>query len=89
MARKDSVVIHSVRLGLGLNFSVFHFEVLQNLDVACKTARVAFEDAIAEPDQQALKFGVRSVIAKEMFSSVKLAREIDESVETVTALCPR
>ena len=56
---------------------------LQNLVVACKTANVAFEDTIAEPDQQSLDFGARSVIAKEMFSAVKLAREIDEPASDV------
>ena len=34
-------------LGLGLNYSVFQFEVLSNPDEACKMARTAFEDAIA------------------------------------------
>merc|ERR1712211_26863 len=48
IAEKDLVVTHPIRLGLALNFSVFQYEVLQNPDEACKMARVAFEDAIAE-----------------------------------------
>ena len=48
VAEKDLVVTHPIRLGLALNFSVFQYEVLQNPDEACKMARVAFEDAIAE-----------------------------------------
>jgi 14-3-3 protein epsilon len=33
-----------------LNFSVFYYEVLNNPEEACKMARQAFEDAIAELD---------------------------------------
>merc|ERR1711862_28376 len=50
VAEKDLAVTHSIRLGLALNFSVFQYEVLQNPYEACKMARTAFEDAIAELD---------------------------------------
>merc|ERR1712088_312675 len=50
VAEKDLVVTHPIRLGLALNYSVFLYEVLQNPDDACKMARQAFEDAIAELD---------------------------------------
>merc|ERR1712113_1266081 len=50
VAEKDLAVTHPIRLGLALNFSVFQYEVLQNMDEACKMARTAFEDAIAELD---------------------------------------
>jgi len=50
IATKDLVVTHPIRLGLALNFSVFHYEVLENQEEACKMARSAFEDAIAELD---------------------------------------
>merc|ERR1712136_606508 len=53
IAEKDLVVTHPIRLGLALNFSVFQYEVLQSPDEACKMARVAFEDAIAELDNVA------------------------------------
>jgi len=43
-------VTHPIRLGLALNFSVFYYEVLNNPEEACKMARQAFEDAIAELD---------------------------------------
>merc|ERR1712194_123698 len=43
-------VTHPIRLGLALNFSVFHYEVLNNPEAACTMARKAFEDAIAELD---------------------------------------
>ena len=33
-----------------MNFSVFYYEVLNRSDEACKLARQAFEDAIAELD---------------------------------------
>merc|ERR1740138_1639186 len=46
-------VTHPIRLGLALNYSVFQYEVLSNPDDACKLARTAFEDAIAELDNVA------------------------------------
>merc|ERR1712232_1246670 len=50
VAEKDLVVTHPIRLGLALNYSVFLYEVLSKPDEACKMARTAFEDAIAELD---------------------------------------
>merc|ERR1712139_725499 len=49
-AAEGLAVTHPIRLGLALNFSVFHYEVLNNPEEACKMARTAFEDAIAELD---------------------------------------
>merc|ERR1719305_1498288 len=49
-ATTQLAVTHPIRLGLALNFSVFHYEVLGNPEEACKMARQAFEDAIAELD---------------------------------------
>merc|ERR1712107_350499 len=53
VAEKDLAVTHPICLGLALNFSVFQYEVLQNPEEACKMARTAFEDAIAELDNVA------------------------------------
>merc|ERR1711862_224762 len=53
VANKDLAVTHPIRLGLALNYSVFQYEVLANPDEACKMARTAFEDAIAELDNVA------------------------------------
>jgi len=53
VAEKGLAVTHPIRLGLALNYSVFQYEVLQNPDDACKMARTAFEDAIAELDNVA------------------------------------
>lgn len=50
IAEKDLVVTHPIRLGLALNYSVFQYEVLQQPEEACRMARKAFEDAIAELD---------------------------------------
>jgi 14-3-3 protein epsilon len=41
---------HPIRLGLALNFSVFYYEILNSPDQACKLAKQAFDDAIAELD---------------------------------------
>merc|ERR1712066_460962 len=53
VAEKDLAVTHPIRLGLALNYSVFTYEVLSRPDEACKMARQAFEDAIAELDNVA------------------------------------
>lgn len=41
---------HPIRLGLALNFSVFYYEIMNNHEQACKLAKQAFDDAIAELD---------------------------------------
>jgi len=51
LAQQELAATNPLRLGLALNFSVFHYEVLNNSDEACKMARIAFEDAIAELDR--------------------------------------
>merc|ERR1711953_1589610 len=53
VAEKGLAVTHTIRLGLALNYSVFQYEVLQQPEEACKMARTAFEDAIAELDNVA------------------------------------
>merc|ERR1719264_463027 len=53
VAEQDLAVTHPIRLGLALNYSVFQYEVLQNPEEACKMARTAFEDAIADLDSVA------------------------------------
>ena len=42
---------HPIRLGLALNFSVFYYEIMNKPEEACKLAKKAFDDAIAELDQ--------------------------------------
>lgn len=39
-----------IRLGLALNFSVFHYEICEQPTDACKMAKSAFDDAISELD---------------------------------------
>ena len=41
---------HPIRLGLALNFSVFYYEILNSPDRACRLAKAALDDAIAELD---------------------------------------
>lgn len=41
---------HPIKLGLALNFSVFHYEIMNDGNVACELAKKAFDDAIAELD---------------------------------------
>ena len=42
--------LYFYRLGLALNFSVFYYEILNSPDRACRLAKAAFDDAIAELD---------------------------------------
>jgi len=41
---------HPIRLGLALNYSVFHYEIKGAQDKACHLAKQAFDEAIAELD---------------------------------------
>ena len=49
-AAKEMATTHPIRLGLALNFSVFHYEIKNSSEEACKLAKTAFDDAIAELD---------------------------------------
>lgn len=49
-ATRDLAPTHPIRLGLALNFSVFHYEILNSPAKACRLAKQAFDDAIAELD---------------------------------------
>ena len=41
---------HPICLGLALNFSVFYYDSLNSPDCACRLAKAAFDDVIAELD---------------------------------------
>ncbi|KAF6777777.1 hypothetical protein AHF37_02916 [Paragonimus kellicotti] len=41
---------HPIRLGLALNFSVFHYEIKNNPQEACRLAQSAFNDAMTGLD---------------------------------------
>lgn len=48
IANAELKTTHPIRLGLALNFSVFHYEVLNDPSKACNLAKTAFDDAIAD-----------------------------------------
>jgi len=48
IAEKDLGACNSIRLGLALNFSVFHYEVMNEPTKACTLAKQAFDEAIAD-----------------------------------------
>lgn len=50
VAMQELAPTHPIRLGLALNFSVFYYEILNSPDRACRLAKAAFDDAIAELD---------------------------------------
>ncbi|KAJ1818724.1 Growth-regulating factor 12, partial [Coemansia sp. RSA 2599] len=50
VANKELASTHPIRLGLALNFSVFYYEIANSPEKACKLAKDAFDDAIAELD---------------------------------------
>lgn len=47
---KSLATTHPIKLGLALNFSVFHYEIMNDGKRACDLAKKAFDDAIAELD---------------------------------------
>jgi len=49
-AANDLPSTHPIKLGLALNFSVFHYEIMNDGQHACELAKKAFDDAIAELD---------------------------------------
>ena len=51
VAKEELHPTHPIRLGLALNFSVFHYEIMKDPAKACKLAKAAFDDAISELDQ--------------------------------------
>jgi len=50
IAEAEMPPTHPIRLGLALNFSVFHYEILNNPEEACTLAKSAFDLAISELD---------------------------------------
>jgi len=50
IAMAELAPTHPIRLGLALNFSVFYYEILNSAERACRLAKAAFDDAIAELD---------------------------------------
>lgn len=50
IAKANLSPTHPIRLGLALNFSVFYYEILHSPEGACRLAKAAFDDAIAELD---------------------------------------
>ena len=50
VSRQSLSNTHPLKLGLALNHSVFHYEIMQNPEKACQMARTAFDEAIADLD---------------------------------------
>jgi 14-3-3 protein epsilon len=50
VAAAELASTHPIRLGLALNFSVFYYEILNSPERACRLAKAAFDEAIAELD---------------------------------------
>ncbi|GFR93383.1 14-3-3 protein zeta [Elysia marginata] len=51
IAKQKMLPTHPIRLGLALNFSVFYYEIMNEPEDACKLAKAAFDEAIAQLDQ--------------------------------------
>ena len=51
IAEQKLPATHPIRLGLALNFSVFHYEIVKDRTRACELARSAFDEAIGSLDQ--------------------------------------
>ena len=39
---------HPIRLGIALNFSIYNYEILENVKTAYEISKLAFEDAIVD-----------------------------------------
>lgn len=50
VAKENMQPTHPIRLGLALNYSVFYYEIKNSPEKACKLAKEAFDEAIAELD---------------------------------------
>jgi len=50
LAKTNLEATHPTRLGLALNYSVCHYEILEQKEDACKLAKEAFDDAIEKLD---------------------------------------
>jgi len=50
LAKEHLPETHPTRLGLALNFSVCHYEILKNHAEACRLAKTAFDEAIQKLD---------------------------------------
>jgi 14-3-3 protein epsilon len=50
ISEKSLNACNSIRLGLALNFSVFHYEVMQNVSKACELGDKALQDALDRLD---------------------------------------
>ena len=50
VAEKSLQACNSIRLGLALNFSVFHYEVMQDVKKACELGDKALQDALDKLD---------------------------------------
>jgi len=51
IASENLKTTHPIRLGLALNSSVFHYEVMSDPTKACQLAKSAFDEAIADIEQ--------------------------------------
>ena len=65
----DLAPTHPIRLGLALNFSVFHYEIQNKPNEACALAKQAFDDAIAELD----------TLSEESYKDATLIMQVRES----------
>jgi len=51
IAQKKLPPTHPIRLGLALNYSVCHYEILKDKTKACALAKTAFDQAISKLDK--------------------------------------
>ena len=50
LSEKDLRACNAIRLGLALNFSVFHYEVMSDVKKACELGEKALQDALDKLD---------------------------------------
>ncbi|KAK7809170.1 hypothetical protein U0070_025579 [Myodes glareolus] len=77
IAMTEPPPIHPIRVGLALNFSVFYYEILNSPDHACRLAKAAFDDTIAELDTLSEESSKDSILTMQLLRDNLTLRDSD------------
>lgn len=74
LAQELLLPTHPLRLGLALNFSVFHYEILNSAEQACQLAKEAFDDAVRALDSSEQDDG--TIESNELYQDAELIMQL-------------
>ncbi|KAH9122876.1 hypothetical protein LEN26_010083 [Aphanomyces euteiches] len=84
LATVDLPPTHPLRLALALNYAVFYYEILEDPASACRLAKRAFDDAIAELDALSDdSYRDTTLIMQLLRDNVTLWTALDEEEKTI------